>query len=227
MGCFHSKIQDPPGVPYSTIINEIRPFDLILFRGSDCVSKTIKCTTKSNWSHCGIVMTTDVVDIKNGIPNKLYIWEATIGGCGFGPVDVETDEQFLGTQFRDLEAVVNTYLDTPGTAVAWCPLITNPIANGPLSSYNMKIMKNLHEELHHQVYPLNVCYLLGTIVGCCRTMRVLTSCCTQHVFCSELVSMVYLSLGVVPPDIDPADVTPGDFVTEFGDLFQKTVYFSS
>ena len=226
MGCLCPKQKDPPGVLYDSVVSHIRPFDLILFKGSNCVSKTIQCATKSEWSHCGMVVTTDVLDIKNGLSGKLYIWEATIGGCGYGPVDVETEEQFLGTQIRDLQSAVNSYLDTPGSAVAWCPLVGNPIAKGPLPLDEMKIMKNLHKELHHQVDPLDICYLLGTIIGCCRTMRVFTSCCTHNAFCSELVSMVYVALGVMTPDIDPADVTPGDFVTDYKDLFERVVYFS-
>jgi hypothetical protein len=209
---------------YANIKDKIKPFDLILFKGTECVSKCIQFISKSNWSHAGIVVNTDILPIKNGIPGKLYIWESTAGGCGFGPVDVETGEAFIGTQIRDLEAVVKVYLESPGAEVGWVSLKNNIYMNERLKKPYSDIMDNLYRDLRREVYQFNLLYALGAVFNCFRYFRVFTACCKHNVFCSQLVAKVYVALNIFPAYVDPCDITPGEFITEFQRYFQELIH---
>lgn len=60
------------------LLAAIEPFDLLMFHGALNVSKLIMASEDlaighAEWSHVGIVVTTDVIPIKNGVPGRKYI----------------------------------------------------------------------------------------------------------------------------------------------------------
>ena len=75
------------GIPYKEIKSIIKPLDMILFRGGEVVSSTIRILEKlqagnGDWSHVGLVVDTTILpNIPNGKDDKLYIWESTRKCC--------------------------------------------------------------------------------------------------------------------------------------------------
>ena len=228
MGIFSSKVKSKSGVKFSNIKNEIRPLDIILFRGGELVSDAISFIEdvfvgKGDWTHVGLVITTDIVPIKNGKPNQLYVWESTMSGdMGDGTNNVETGDGFFGVQIRDLEKVVDTYDNSADTKIAWCRLINNPLLQKETESdedYKNRI-DNLKEKLfefyekHNNTrYDYNCLNLLSAI---CDNMP---KCKNKVFFCSELVTAIYQILGLIPKEIDPETMSPVEFINGDHPLF--------
>src|SRR5262245_63829703 len=109
----------------------IQPIDLILFRGTDPVSHAIcfleaKKLGRGDFSHVGLAVTREALDLPFLEPGKLYVWESTFSApVGFWAKftdrvpDRETEGVRFGVQIRDLELVVPGYASSGGK-VAWC-----------------------------------------------------------------------------------------------------------
>lgn len=107
---------------YNDLKSKIKPLDLLLFKGTDFVSKTIsKCELymegSGSYSHTGIVISWEVMPFLSELEEgKLYIWESTMSGScrgmnrGGEVPDVETGKGCFGVQIRDLEEVIKHYL---------------------------------------------------------------------------------------------------------------------
>ena len=104
-------------IPYSKIRPVLRPFDLVAFRGTDCVSGCIRCLElnrpcggrirSGDFSHVGMIVTSDILDDVRCVPGKLYIWESTMSGKLADGVNNVNGQQFLGVQLRDFDQVVS------------------------------------------------------------------------------------------------------------------------
>jgi len=230
MGLCNSKIKLKSGVKFSEIKHEIKPFDLILFRGSELVSDTIAFIEKyfigdGSWTHVGMAVTTDVLPIKNGIDGKLYILESTMSGkLGDGVNNVETGKGDFGVQIRDLEHVIDKYDNDTDTRIGWCRLINNPIIkkdDETMTEYDnrMNILKENFESYYeaHQddIFDYNCCALLKAI-----NSNMPKWCGNDNMmFCSELVTEVYQTIGIIRKDIDPETVAPIELVNGLNPLF--------
>jgi len=115
----------------------VEPFDLILFYGGDIPAKIICRAQKFHmkymgydipkgfrpeWSHVGIAINTSWLDIENGEPNTMYVWESTYSGNIDTPrkraKDVESKKGLLGVQIRKLDDVLKTYIQySPADAI--------------------------------------------------------------------------------------------------------------
>lgn len=119
------------------IFKHIKPFDLIFFKGTDIVSRTIidvECFVElhktDKFSHVGIVLDYSVLPIPNFSKHKLYIWESTCsytfdGILGNQPKNIITNTGYFGVQVRELKEVIKSYIESGGE-VAWGKLINNP-----------------------------------------------------------------------------------------------------
>lgn len=180
MGLSSSKVISKPGVPLSEIKNEIKPFDLILFRGGELVSDTISFIEQyfigdGKWTHAAMIVTTDVLPIKNGVNGKLYILESTMSGkLGDGVNNIETGEGDFGVQIRDFGAVLDKYDKDGDTKIGWCRLINNPLTkkdDETMTDYNNRInilieaLESYYESHQDDVYDYNCCALLQAING--------------------------------------------------------------
>ena len=197
---------------FNDIKNRIRPFDLICFRGDDFVSTGIskiqeKMLGNGDWTHVGMVITTDIIPIKNGKPGKLYVWESTMSGrLTDGVNNEETGASKFGVQIRDLEKVLKAYVKNDITKIAWCKLKKNP-----LDGENIKQIKYDMEEFHKEhgdaSYEYKIIPLLKTIFPCLgRWFKT-----SDNFFCSELVATIYNKIGVLS-GIDPEKIAPVEFL---------------
>lgn len=97
---------------------DVKPLDLILFQGIDPVSHAIcfveaKKKGQGGYSHAGLAVTREVLDLPFLEPGKTYVWESTMSApAGFWSKfsdhvgDAEgRDEVRFGVQLRDLELV--------------------------------------------------------------------------------------------------------------------------
>lgn len=223
-------------VNYQTVKVNIRPLDLILFRGSEIVSKTIRFlealeVENGDWSHCGLVVNSDLVPtIRNAKPDKLYVWESTLSGeLNDNILDVESNATVFGVQIRPLDKLVWEY-NKPGRQIAWAKLLGNPCDrrdDEDDETYELRfarlqqLMCALHLKYHNELYEINPIRLLAALFPCFRGLRKQFTAGKDLMFCSELVATVYCDIGVLDPEkVDPENVLPVDFIGDKDEEFQ-------
>lgn len=235
----------------------IQPLDVILFRGVDPVSKAIcfvqaKRLGRGDFSHAGMAVTRDVLDLPFLEPGKVYVWESTLSAKeGFWArftdkvPDVETKGVRFGVQLRDLELVIPAY-SSSGGKVAWCAY-RGP--RPPLEEVRRHLL-DLHAEYGHAPYAVGQLKVFGVVFPALRPIRdrigkrrdriadfrnvVLERARKQrriadaehHMFCSEWVATVYKRLGMgdlTGIDFDPKLASPVGPLAR-PELFAEPVY---
>ncbi len=235
----------------------IHPLDAILFRGVDPVSRAIcfveaKKLGRGDFSHAGLAVTRDSLDLPFLEPGKVYVWESTLSApTGFWSrftdkvPDVETEGVRFGVQLRDLELVIPGY-SSNGGKVAWCAY-RGP--RPPLEEVRRRLL-DLHAEYGHASYAVGQLKVFGVVFPALRPMRdrvgrardrvaylrnvILERARRQrriedtehHMFCSEWVATVYKRLGLgdlTGIDFDPKLASPvGPLARR--ELFAEPVY---
>jgi len=232
---------------------EINPLDVILFRGTDPVSHAIcfveaKAFGHGDFSHAGVAVTREALDLPFLEPGKVYVWESTLSApAGFWAQftdrvpDAETQGVRFGVQIRDLELVVPAY-ESNGGRVAWCAYRgTRP----PLEELRQQLLA-LHAEYGHAPYTANLMQLFGVVFPGLRGVRdrfnraedrlahfanvVLERArshkrlqdAEHHVFCSEWAGIIFERLGLAKPAFDPHLAAPVTALIE-ADLFAAPV----
>lgn len=183
-------------VSYQDIKLQLKPFDLIAFRGGDLISNMISTLEKYKvgvgiFSHVGIVVTSDILPkyISNDKvyhldPNRRYILESTfsynVKGFTDGPPDIIKGTGKFGVQLRDLEYVIPTYITSKKTKIAWCPLINNPfnpLKDEPVDELSkrrndlMETFTNFFNSYHDRFYEADIKSLLAAMFPSLRTVR--------------------------------------------------------
>lgn len=132
-------------VKFSSVAKQMRPFDLLGFRGggfwSDFISKMEEQQTgNGSFTHVGMVVTSEILPYYtvNNLqvrlrPNHPYVFESQLSypGVSDGVPDVFTKKGHLGVQLRDLDEVLPKYITNPSIKIAWCPLTNNPFDRQP------------------------------------------------------------------------------------------------
>jgi len=223
MGVTKSKLSHKLGTPFSKIKNQIQPLDLITFRGGELVSDMIAFMEKvqlgdGSWTHVGLVITSDIVPIKNGIPGKLYVWESTMSGSlGDGVNNIELGKGTFGVQIRDLEDVIDKYDNDAKTKIGWAKLVNNPLIKKDTDTddeYNnrvnmiKKVLIQFHKDTNNTTYDYNCCNLFSALFQCCSSCKGCLSNQSDKYFCSELVADIYKKIDIIKSTIDPETITP-------------------
>ncbi|HVM95998.1 MAG TPA: hypothetical protein VMT89_06395 [Candidatus Acidoferrales bacterium] len=238
----------------------IQPLDVILFRGVDPVSKAI-CFMEArrlghgDFSHAGLAITREALDLPFLEPGKVYVWESTLSAKeGFlarftdKVPDAETKGVRFGVQLRDLELVIPGY-SSSGGKVAWCAYLGK---RPPLEEVRRQLLA-LHAEYGHAPYAVGQLKVFGVVFPALRGVRdrigrrrdrlahfrnvVLERArkpkrvvdADHHMFCSEWVATVYKQLGLGDMngiDFDPRLAAPVGPLTR-RDLFAEPVYLES
>jgi len=194
------------------------PLDLILFRGSDVISRTVEEAEQigiglSDYSHVGVIISGEMLpNIKELKKDVLYVWESTV------------NKNRYGVQIRELNTVTEKYVGD----IYLAKLITNPW-NFEVSLRSEIINKliQFHEIFGRRTYEFSLFNLLATIIPKLRWLRNeydkisdfftsgvrigMEECKKEWLFCSELVVLLYKNLGIYPPEIDERDIAPVDF----------------
>lgn len=225
------------GVLYDDVKHLLKPFTPILFKGSDFVSKTIcdierfgnRIARSGDFSHVGMIVTSDILDHPKVLPNKIYVWESTMSGrLGSGVKNIY-DKSYLGVQLRDFDELVVGYDKPNVTRIAYGELIHNPIDDMPMAELKEKFTQ-LFTELDGTRYDLNMYSLLSAICPGlrCARQKIEEVCHTEKwLFCSELVATVYITMGIYPHTVNPKDVVPRDIAFPEADTDQTPVILSN
>lgn len=214
----------------ANFMSQVRPLDLIVFRGRDTVSKIIRdleieTTGNGEVSHVEVAITCEwcskivpqpEFNIK---PDTMLSWTSTMSGnLNDGAVNVETGGASFGTQFRILENLVRRYLTKAETNVGLCRLIDNPTCMRAGETHDAYIIRanKLKEDLNRaydkfseKQYDINPLSLLGAMFPVVRPFRDAGNEIIQKyvdvnswLFCSELVAAVYIEVGVINDETD-------------------------
>lgn len=210
---------------------DIKPLDCIFFRGTELVSSAIVQMEKmtlgiGEWSHVGIVVDKTIMPSLKVNDNELYIWESTISSkckliSGNPTLDAESNEPVFGVQVRKLKDVIKHDLKL-GVKLGWGRLRNNPIYKTDMEDEKMFCLRfkclrskldKLHIENYHRPYTKNICRLLAAMFTCSSCCR--SRCCIgeEWRFCSQFVSIVYKSIGVLGDSFDPETIVPQDIAT--------------
>jgi hypothetical protein len=217
------------GQSWSTIKPTLKPFDIILFKGTglaaSCVSfleqhtmrpaDDIKMSPCTYYTHCGLVVTSEILDHPLVVPGKLYLWNSTLSGSSdYGVQNIE-GQTFFGVQLQDLDEVVLAYDRPNDTQLALCRLLQNPFNEKTIEKDLLKQHFTLvFDKLNGRPYNLNFYSLLATVIPYLRSYRRDVEEClntTTWLFCSELVAFVYKKMGIFPASTHPQNVAPMDF----------------
>lgn len=219
MGNTQKKPIMKQGKLLSEVSNQMKPFDLLVFKGDDFVSGFISLLEKrghnkgegGNFTHAGMVVTSDILDNPQLQPGKLYILESVISGkLGYGINDIN-GKGFLGVQIRALDELLPAY-DLPNdTAIAWCPLAKNLEITPTIKEH----FTQLCNSVYGITWDANCWSLLSALYPRLRPCRPLIEKLLhteKWLFCSELIAKVYIDFGILPSYVNPKDVIPVDLV---------------
>lgn len=219
-------------VTLSDLWTVARPLDLVLFKGTSVVSSAIRFAEKiiignDEWSHVGLVVNTNFLDIPNGIPGKLYVLEST-SSFGRQAVDVRSGKPRFGVQITDLDLVCQEYLADINAKVAICRLVNNPAVKPETDDVDefvkYETTKNLIKSFlafhGKDSYEYNPCILIKAFCSCFKVSS------RDRYFCSELVFDIYWRLGIVNINEDPEKITPVELsaLLSKGGIIEGPVY---
>ncbi len=225
---------DKPGILYSDMRDNVRTYDLLLFRGADFVSNTIShietvMDGSGDFTHAGIAIRAKDLPESSQLyrppqDDKLYVFESTASGKIAGGPPGTDGRGHLGVQVRDMDTLVPIYDGYPSSRLAWLPLRED--TRPPINPYQVQDILDRYTNL---MYDANCLDLLASAFPVLRSMRRIfrNSCCLlkymccmcftarrtgRWYFCSELVSQIYIDIGVFPDSLNPEDVLPMDFM---------------
>lgn len=209
-----------PGKLYEEIRPTLRAFDPVFFRGSDFVSNTISTLEKfhdryaraGDFTHVGMIVTSEILQHDLVLPGKFYVWESTMGGKLGGDVYNIYGKTVLGVQLRDFDELIISYDKSNVTHIAVGNLINNPIDHRPIEELKQQFTQYFNE-IDGRMYNLNLFSLLSALCPPLRWARkkIEKICHTESwLFCSELVAVIYVKLGIYPGTINPENVVPRD-----------------
>lgn len=209
---------------YNDIKSEIRPLDLVLFKGSELISDSIRFFQRlklgkggGEYSHVGIVVTKDILDIPELKEGKLYVFESTMSGKLGQNVNNIYGKSYFGSQLRDLDELAAAYLAVDDSEMAFAKLKNNVFYNesGKINDMCKKKFTELVNKYNNVPYELNVTSLAGSLFNEVRFIRDLTEdeeSSKKWLFCSELCFIVYQGLELYDKKFNPSDVVPMDFI---------------
>lgn len=221
MGCSSSQQTRKEGVSLTEIEGKIKPLDLVVNRSDGWFQSAIRALTMCSnseteeiYNHVGIIVTSEILDLPEVKPGKLYILEAVNANTEI--LDVKGDIS-NGVVLRDFESTMAIKGRATDNFVAWVPLnLETPRAN-----YREAFTRFYYEHIGRP-YEGNYITLTAGPLDCFRPLRDLIDDPQAH-FCSEIVVRAYQSLGILPPEINPGNVLPQDLAYPEGDSDQPGI----
>ncbi len=174
---------------YSTIRNELKTGDLVLFSGKGAFSDIIKYGTLSKWSHVGMILHIPEYDF-------LTVWESTTLS---NVKDLESGSPRKGVQLVPLSNRVQKYSGD---------ISVRQLKGGDLPEDSLRKLMDLRKELRGKEYEQSKVELLKSAYDgpFGDNNEDLSS-----IFCSELVAEAYQRLGLVTEEKSSNEYTPADF----------------
>jgi len=183
---------------------ELKTGDLVLFSGVDAYSKLVKVSTRSKWSHIGLI-------VKTVEHNYLTMWESSIRE---DTLDVETGRHREGVR---LVSFIDRVMAFEGE------VSIRQLQGGILTDDRLHGLLGLRDELRGRSYERNKFELLKASNE--RAFRNKTEDLSS-LFCSELVAEAYQRLGLLTEEKPSNDYAPVDFSYERMQFLQDDFYLS-
>lgn len=222
------KKSDEASTRVSDFIAQVRPLDLIVFRGGEGLSTLIMDLEKfetgdGSISHVEVAITREwcekikAIKAKTDVhdnPNTLFSWGSTLSGpLNDGVYNAETGGVAFGVQLRVLEDVVTNYLKNTRANVGLCRLIDNPTLQRADESdikYQLRAVALKHkiaeayETFNGRLYDANILALLASLFPSLRPLRnateeVASTSVKSWLFCSEFAAVLYEFIDVIGP----------------------------
>lgn len=214
-------------------IRQVRPLDLIVFRGGDLVSAGLiglqrRKLGRGEISHVEVAMSAEWCAEVNG--PEMHSWGSTMSGPLNDGVPNSVGGSTFGVQMRSLSALIESYLANPRADIGLCRLIDNPTVRRADESdeqyaaraeqLRAKIQK-CYDDYNNCTYNARPLVLLGALFPSFRPARDIAAkvfSTNRWLFCSEFVAVLYEAVGVIVPaphydDLPPVgDVVPQDFL---------------
>lgn len=220
--CFRKSPIVKKGKLYDLVRDRLHPLEPIFFKGGALFSKIVKVLEErgntldksGEFTHVGVVITSDILDNELVLPGKKYILESTFGGRFSHNIKDIYGKTILGVQLRDLDEVIAGCDKDNKTEIAWGRLLHNPVEYMPMEELKRKFTE-FFNAYNHKYYDMNVYSLLGSAIPCLRPCRqtIEQFCHTEDwYFCSELIALLYKHLNIYPATVNEKDVMPRDMI---------------
>lgn len=173
---------------YEELRDSLGTGDIVLFSGRGAISAAIKVGSQSRWSHVGMIVRDDLLDM-------VLLWEST---TLVNVPDVVDDLPVKGVQVVSFSRRVEAY--DGDMAVRRLQGVRTPaMIDG---------FRRAREEFHRKPYEqrliaLALAALPGTVPSDLSSL-----------FCSEVVWATYQHMGLIPSGTNPGEVVPADFSVE-------------
>jgi hypothetical protein len=197
---------------FDEIKDKIKPYDIICFYGDGIISKIIGffedfTLGSDEWTHIGMVVTTDIIPIKNGKPGKLYLLDSSMSGENHdGTINIETGVGKSGVQIRSLKSVIKKRLK-----VAWFKLQNKPVDNTKINEF---YKKHCNSNQNINIFPFVNSFLSDVFNDDHER---------NDMHCSEFIVRFYSEIGILPKNINSGAISPVDLT---GYLNKKYNLFS-
>lgn len=203
---------------YEALIENARVMDLVAFSDIGCMSITSTAVQSvgnrhlAKWSHVGVLVNFEVLDIENGVPGEWYVWETT---CLMNVKDVESDSIRTGTQLRSLRDLYKAYVTTrPCSKVCLFNVRNNPYAEiGGVPENLHRLFTDLNQRLRRR--PFDVSGMAPAACSCLRSYRdanpLVNAWHDYALFDAELVAVIYVAAGMLPQNMRIDNVISDDF----------------
>lgn len=179
-------------------MNDLKEYDIILFKGSDIFSKCIKIfqkyikglTYEKNFSHCGMVISKKILPdiIKD---DELYIFEATLSGKKNDGVNNIYDEESFGCQLRKLSDVIEK--------------CENDV-------YFIRCIKEIECINFTKIYCENINRNYDYSICCSVFLK--KDILKNSKFCSSMICDIFKSFGIVDKFVNSKSVYPMSYICD-------------
>lgn len=168
-----------PIVSITGQVLNVQPLDVLMFKGSDPFSRTIRLVEEvtggdSEFSHIEMVVNSELLPgIPELQPGKLYTMSSnvTVGPLSDGVPDIRTGKGRFGVQIRELIPVIKAYQKNKKRRVAWARLIDNPWLIKKKRKTIIKEASKFMEEHGFKPYEANIFQFLATSFCCCARVE--------------------------------------------------------
>jgi hypothetical protein len=181
-------------------MDDIQPLDLYFTRPTKGFGKLVDVVQRlfygdSHGVHTGIVITRNILDLPQLLPNTLYLMESTENDYGSEVPDVVTNRIKNGFQIRKLDEVARV-AKLCGCSTFICKLKRNPHNNPVLVQFVKNEVMKVYDTYHSYEYQKNIAHFLAPVLFCCIPIR-LEFGKKNTIFCSQLVCILYQKLFII------------------------------
>ena len=217
-----NKILSKKGELYEDYKHNLRPFDLIFFKGDAIFSAVIsalerhgnKMSNSGEFSHVAMIVNSDVLIYEGVLPGKLYVLESIVGGTFAHNVKDIKGKVKYGVQIRDLDEIIPAFDKSNKTTIAWGKIKNNPLDTTPINEIKLRLTEFCTKYVGKS-YEFNPYNLLSSVFPSMRKYRSIVEklCHNKNCyFCSEIVALAFKEFGIYPGSVNEKDVLPRDII---------------